>query len=79
MNNFGFVVKILYYLGVKAYLDEFGYQNNRNGFIDVTIESEEYFLSNQMAKAFGVKSAFFVPIIAQNKVLMMLAFFDRTN
>ena len=43
--------------------------------IDVTIESEGYFLRNQIAKAFGVKSGFSVAVIAQNKVLMVLAFF----
>ncbi|NEP05131.1 MULTISPECIES: GAF domain-containing protein [Okeania] len=43
--------------------------------IDVTIESEGYFLRNQIAKAFGVKSGFSVPVITQNKVLIVLAFF----
>ena len=43
--------------------------------IDVTIESEGYFLRNQIAQAFGVKSGFSVPVIAQNKVLMVFAFF----
>ncbi|NEN87757.1 MAG: GAF domain-containing protein [Okeania sp. SIO3H1] len=43
--------------------------------IDVTIESEGYFLRNQIAKAFGVKSGFSVPVIAQNQVLIVLAFF----
>ena len=43
--------------------------------IDVTIESEGYFLRNQIAKAFGVKSGFSVAVIAQNQVLMVLAFF----
>ncbi|MGD1700738.1 GAF domain-containing protein [Dapis sp. BLCC M229] len=43
--------------------------------IDVTIESERYFLRNEIAKAFGVKSGFSVPVIAENKVLMVLAFF----
>ncbi|NES66212.1 MAG: GAF domain-containing protein, partial [Okeania sp. SIO2D1] len=43
--------------------------------IDVTIESEGYFLRNQIAKAFGVKSGFSVPVITENKVLIVLAFF----
>ncbi|MDY7008836.1 MAG: GAF domain-containing protein [Cyanobacteriota bacterium] len=43
--------------------------------IDLTIESEGYFLRNQIAKAFGIKSGFSVPVIAQNQVLIVLAFF----
>ncbi|NEQ72632.1 MAG: GAF domain-containing protein [Okeania sp. SIO2C9] len=43
--------------------------------IDVTIESEGYFLRNQIAKAFGIKSGFSIPVITQNRVLIVLAFF----
>jgi len=43
--------------------------------IDVAIESDAYFLRNKIANAFGIKSSFSVPVIVQNKVLMVLAFF----
>ncbi len=43
--------------------------------LDVTAKSEGYFLRNQIAKAFGIKTGFAVPVIADNQVLMVLAFF----
>ncbi|MEL7035864.1 MAG: GAF domain-containing protein [Cyanobacteria bacterium J06592_8] len=43
--------------------------------IDVSAESERYFLRNLIAKAFGVRTGFAMPQIVDNKVLMILAFF----
>ena len=43
--------------------------------LDVTAQSEGYFLRNQIAKAFGIKTGFAVPVIADDQVLMVLAFF----
>ena len=44
--------------------------------LDVTAESEGYFLRNQIAKAFGIKTGFAVPVMANDQVLMVLAFFS---
>ena len=43
--------------------------------LNVSLESEGYFLRNQIAKAFGVITGFAFPIIIEEKVLMVLAFF----
>ncbi len=43
--------------------------------LDVSAHSETYFLRNQMAKAFGVKAGFGVPILANRQVLAVLVFF----
>lgn len=43
--------------------------------LDVTAKSEGYFLRNQIAKAFGIKTGFAVPVISDDQVLMVLAFF----
>ena len=43
--------------------------------LDVTAESEGYFLRNQIARAFGIKTGFAVPVISEDRVLMVLAFF----
>lgn len=42
---------------------------------DVSAESEGYFLRNQIAKAFGVRTGFAVPKIIEEKVFMIFAFF----
>jgi hypothetical protein len=42
--------------------------------VDVSIQSESYFLRNQIAKAFGAKSAFGVPVV-EGQVGVVLAFF----
>lgn len=42
---------------------------------DASAHSETYFLRNQVAKAFGIKAGFGVPIIARNNVLAVLVFF----
>jgi len=44
--------------------------------LDVSVESEEYFLRNQIAKAFGIRTGFAVPIIIEEKVLIVMAFFS---
>lgn len=41
---------------------------------DVSAESESYFLRNQIAKAFGAKASFGIPIIERN-ILAILVFF----
>jgi hypothetical protein len=41
---------------------------------DVSIQSESYFLRNQIAKAFGAKSAFGVPVV-EGQIGVVLAFF----
>ena len=43
--------------------------------LDVSAHSETYFLRNQIAKAFGVKAGFGVPILANQQVLAVLVFF----
>ncbi|MEH1809775.1 GAF domain-containing protein [Nostoc sp.] len=43
--------------------------------LDISAESERYFLRNQIAKAFGVRTGFAVPRIIEEKVFMILAFF----
>lgn len=43
--------------------------------VDVAAESETYFLRNQIAKAYGVKAGFGVPIIANHQVVAVLVFF----
>ena len=48
---------------------------NPEWILDVTAKSEGYFLRNQIAKAFGIKTGFAVPVIADDQVLMVLAFF----
>ena len=42
---------------------------------DVSAHSEIYFLRNQIAKAFGVKAGFGVPILVNQQVLAVLVFF----
>lgn len=42
---------------------------------DVSVQSETYFLRHYIAKAFGVKTGFGVPIIADDRVLAVLVFF----
>lgn len=42
---------------------------------DVSVQSETYFLRNQIALAFGVKAGFGVPILANHQVLVVLVFF----
>ncbi len=43
--------------------------------LDVSAESEGYFLRNQIAGVYGVKTGFAVPVILEEKVLMIMAFF----
>ncbi len=43
--------------------------------LDVSAESEGYFLRNKIAKAFDIKTGFAVPVMAQDRVLVVLAFF----
>lgn len=43
--------------------------------IDASVQSETYFLRNQIAKAFGVKAGFGVPIVIDSKVLAVVVFF----
>lgn len=42
---------------------------------DASAQSETYFLRNQIAKAFGVRAGFGVPILANHQVLAVLVFF----
>ncbi|HBB33404.1 MAG TPA: GAF domain-containing protein [Cyanobacteria bacterium UBA8803] len=42
---------------------------------DASSESETYFLRNQIAKAFGVKAGFGLPIIANGEIVGVLIFF----
>ena len=42
---------------------------------DVSVQSEAYFLRNQIAKACGVKAGLGVPILAHDQVLAVLVFF----
>lgn len=42
---------------------------------DVSAQSETYFLRNQIAKAYGVKAGFGVPVLANHQVLAVLVFF----
>ena len=42
---------------------------------DASAQSETYFLRNQIAKAFGVKAGFGVPILTEQQVLVVLIFF----
>jgi len=48
---------------------------------DAGAHSETYFLRNQIAKAFGVKAGFGVPMVANQQVLAVLVFFmlDRAQ
>jgi GAF domain-containing protein len=43
--------------------------------LDVSIESETYFLRNQIAKTFGVKTGLGVPIFVNNQVTAVFVFF----
>lgn len=43
--------------------------------VDVSSQSEAYFLRNQMAKAFNIKAGFAVPVLANYEVLAVLSFF----
>lgn len=43
--------------------------------VDARDDSESYFLRNQIAKAFDIKTGFSMPIIVNQQVLMVLAFF----
>ena len=58
-----------------AYQGEFGHPSNLNGFRTSQPHSEIYFLRNQIAKAFGVKAGFGVPILVNQQVLAVLVFF----
>lgn len=42
---------------------------------DASAQSETYFLRNQIAKAFGVKAGFGIPILTEQQVLAVLVFF----
>lgn len=42
---------------------------------DVSAQSETYFLRNQIAKAYGLKTGLGVPILANHQVLAVLVFF----
>ena len=44
--------------------------------LDVSVESEESFLRNKIAGICGVKTGFAIPVIKENKVLMIIAFFS---
>ncbi|MDJ0575402.1 MAG: GAF domain-containing protein [Xenococcaceae cyanobacterium MO_234.B1] len=43
--------------------------------LNVSAESEGYFLRNKIAGVCGVKTGFAIPVILEEKVLMILAFF----
>lgn len=43
--------------------------------VDASAHSETYFLRNQIAKAFGVRAGFGIPILANHQVLAVLVFF----
>ena len=43
--------------------------------LDVSAESEGYFSRNQIARVFGVKTGFAIPVVVEEKVLMIMAFF----
>lgn len=43
--------------------------------LDVSVESEESFLRNKIAGICGVKTGFAIPVMEENKVLMIMAFF----
>lgn len=43
--------------------------------VDVSAESETYFLRNKIAKAFGVKAGLGVPIVVERRMQMVLVFF----
>ena len=43
--------------------------------LDVSAESEGYFSRNQIAGVFGVKTGFAIPVIIEEKVVMIMAFF----
>ncbi|MGL5833043.1 MAG: GAF domain-containing protein [Waterburya sp.] len=43
--------------------------------LDVSAESEDYFLRNKIAGVCGVKTAFAVPVKIEEEVLMIMAFF----
>ena len=43
--------------------------------LDVSAESEGYFLRNRIAGVCGVKTGFAIPVIVKQKVLMIMAFF----
>ena len=43
--------------------------------LDVSAESEGYFLRNKIAGVCGVKTGFAIPVIVKEKVLMIMAFF----
>ena len=47
--------------------------------LDVSVESEESFLRNKIAGICGVKTGFAVPVIKENKVLMVIAFFSTES
>ena len=42
---------------------------------DASAKSETYFLRNQLAKAFGIRAGFGVPVLADHQVLAVLVFF----
>jgi signal transduction protein with GAF and PtsI domain len=42
---------------------------------DASAQSETYFLRNQIAKAFGIKAGFGVPILINCEVVVVLVFF----
>ena len=44
--------------------------------LDVTNHSEDYFLRHLIAKVFGVKTGFGLPVIFEDQVLRVLAFFS---
>ena len=43
--------------------------------LDVSAESEGYFSRNQIAGVFGVKTGFAIPVVVEEKVVMIMAFF----
>ncbi len=46
---------------------------------DVSIQSEGYFLRNQIAKAFSVRAGLGLPVLVEQKVLAVLVFFKASS
>jgi hypothetical protein len=47
--------------------------------LDVSVESEGSFLRNKIAKVCGVRTGFAIPVIVEEKVLMIMAFFTHDH
>ncbi|WP_196516443.1 hypothetical protein [Nostoc sp. WHI] len=47
------------------------------GIADVSAQSESYFLRNQIAKAFGAKAGFGIPIVERNIVAILVFFMSE--